>query len=153
MKRTIVAILALAAPALIAQTATQAQPVSTPVLQTRVVQPAIFASAAAPAADPTKTATTPVRISTGVVAPKLVHSVDISRERATLTKVPGRDSVVVVDLTVDEKGKPTTLKVVKSADPFTDKGVLDAVSQYQFKPGTLDGTTVAVPVTIAYTIK
>jgi len=61
--------------------------------------------------------------------------------------------VVVVDLTVDESGKPTNLKVVKSADPFTDRGVLDAVSQYQFQPGTLDGTKVAVPVTIAYTIK
>jgi len=153
MKRTIVAILALAAPALIAQTASQAKPVSTPVLQTRVAQPAIFASAAAPAAAPTKVATTPVRISTGVVAPKLVHTVEINRERAMLTKIPGRDSLVVVEMTVSEVGKPTALKVVKSADPFTDQGVLDAVSQYQFTPGTLDGTNVAVPVTIAYTIK
>jgi TonB family protein len=103
--------------------------------------------------DRTTAAKTPVRISTGVVAPKLIHTVTIDQQRATLTKAPGRDSVVVVAMTVDESGKPTDLKVVKSADPFTDKGVLDTVAQYRFTPGSLDGTAVAVPVTLEYTIK
>jgi len=151
MKRTLVAILALAPAALFAQSVTPAQPVSTPELQTRVVQPA--ALAAVMSSDRTKAATTPVRVSTGVVAPKLVHTVNIDQQRATLTKAPGRDSVVVVAMTVDESGKPTDLKVVKSADPFTDKGVLDTVAQYRFTPGSLDGTPVAVPVTLEYTIK
>jgi len=152
MKRTIVAILALAPAALFAQSATPAQPVSTQVLQSRVVQPAVFAAVSSPAAGPS-TASTPVRISTGVISPKLLHTVEIDHQRATLTKSPGRDALVVVNLTVDETGKPTNLAVVKSQDPFIDKGVLDAVSQYRFQPGTLDGRAIAVPVSIEYVIK
>jgi TonB family protein len=152
MKRTIVAILALAPAALFAQTATPAQPSSTPVLQTSVSQPASLVAAKS-SMDRTSVAKTPLQISTGVVAPKLVHSVEIDHQRATLTKVPGKDSVVVVSMLVDATGKPTNLKVVKSEDPFTDRGVLETVSQYRFQPGTLDGQATALPVTIEYTIK
>jgi len=152
MKRTIVAILALAPAALFAQTATPAQPSSTQVLQTSVSQPASLVAAKS-SLDRASVAPAPVRISTGVTAPKILKSVEIDRQRATLTKIPGKDSVVVVAMTVDETGKPTNLKVVKSEDPFTDAGVLEAVSQYRFQPGTLDGRAMALPVTIEYTIK
>jgi TonB family protein len=152
MKRTIVAILALVPAALFAQTVTPAQPSSTPVLQSRVSQPASLV-AVENSFDRPSVAPTPVKISTGVVAPKLLHAVEIDHVRATLTKLPGQDSLVVVAMTVDATGKPTNLKVVKGQNAFMDQGVLDTVSQYRYQPGTLDGRAVAVPVTINYTIK
>jgi Gram-negative bacterial TonB protein C-terminal len=46
---------------------------------------------------------------------------------------------------VDEKGVPSDLKVVNSIGAEMDKNVLAAVSQYHFKPGTLDSKPAAVP--------
>jgi protein TonB len=152
MKRTIVAILALAPAALFAQTATPAQPSSTQFVQTSVLQPAPLAVIGS-SSDRTKAATTSTQVSTGVTSPKLVHTVQIDHERATLTKAPGRDAVVVVSMTVDENGKPTNLKVLQSADEFMDQGVLEAVSQFRFQPAMLDGRPVAIPVTLDYHIQ
>jgi len=45
---------------------------------------------------------------------------------------------------VDEKGVPSDLKVVNSIGAEMDKNVLEAVSQYRFKPGTLDSKPAAV---------
>jgi TonB family protein len=153
MKRTIVAILALAVPAVFhAQTATPAQPRSTQLVQTSELQPAPLALVSS-AADRTTVATTPVRVSTGVIQPKLVRTVEVDHNRITLTKAPGRDALVVLSMTVDETGKPTNLKVVKSADRFMDEGVLEAVSQFRFQPALLDGQPVAIPVTLDYHIQ
>jgi TonB family protein len=153
MKRTIAAILAIAPVFAYAQTAkSPAQPSSTPVLQSSVEQPAALAVMKS-AVDNTASISSPIRISTGVVEPKLLHTVDIDHTRATLTKLPGQDSHVVVSLVVDANGKPTNLKVVKSENPFVDAGVVEAVSQYVFQPAQLNGKAIAVPVTIDYTIQ
>lgn len=152
MMRTIVAILALAPAALFAQTAAPAQPSSAPVLQSMVRQPASLA-AVKTSLDRTSVASTPVKVSTGVIAPKILHTVAVDQYHATLTKFPGQDSVVVVSMMVDTTGKPTNLKVVKSQNPFMDERVLEALSQFRFQPGTLDGQEIALPVTIEYTIK
>jgi TonB family protein len=153
MKRTIVAILALAVPAVFhAQTATPAQPRSTQLVQTSELQPAPLALVSS-AADRTTVATTPVRVSTGVIQPRIIHTVEVDHNRIALTKAPGRDALVVLSMTVDEAGKPTNLKVVKSADRFMDQGVLDAVSQFRFQPATLDGQPVSIPVTLDYHIQ
>ena len=69
MKRTLVAILALTPSVLLAQATVPAQPVSTPVLQSSLVKPALFAELKS--ADP-KAAPTPVRVTTGVIAPTLL---------------------------------------------------------------------------------
>jgi hypothetical protein len=104
MKRTIVAILALAVPAVFhAQTATPAQPRSTQLVQTSELQPAPLALVSS-AADRTTVATTPVRVSTGVIQPKLVRTVEVDHNRITLTKAPGRDALVVLSMTHKPEG-------------------------------------------------
>jgi TonB family protein len=149
MTRTIVAILALAPGMLLAQAKSPAQPSSTPVLQSALLQPAAFAAIKA-SNNNTAAANTAVRISTGVVAPKLVHQANLS---ANSYRVVSAENTVVVRMVVDEHGNPTQLQVEQSADPILDKEVLQAVSQFHYLPGTLNGQAVAVPVRLQYTLK
>jgi TonB family protein len=150
MMRTIVAILAVSPVMLHAQAKSSAQPSSTPVLQSSVVQPAGLAEVKA--LDRTIAAPNPVRISTGVTPPTLIYSVEVNRLHI-LPPSGGGDRTVVIGMTVDKFGKPEDLKVIKSTDEYTDQGVLEAVSQYRFKPATLDGTPVPIPFTLSYSIQ
>jgi TonB family protein len=147
MRRVIVATLALTPMLLHAQANSPAKtqspsPSPSSTLQSKLVQPAeINGSEAAHV-------TAPVRVSTGVGAPKLIHTVAIESDS---TWVPtgftsGRNTVV--EMTVDATGKPSNLKIVKSLGPVMDHNVLAAVGQYRFTPGTLDGAPTAVPVNL-----
>jgi outer membrane biosynthesis protein TonB len=49
---------------------------------------------------------------------------------------------------VGADGVPTDLKIVQSAGPFVDHGVLAAVSQYRFKPGTVSDEPTAIPLNL-----
>jgi TonB family protein len=148
MKRTMLAILALSPVMLYGQAKTPAQPGPTPVLQSRNIQPAAFAAVhSADAAAPT-----PVRISSGVTPPQLVYSVDVDRNHV-LDSTAGELRNVTVDMTVDESGKPSNIKVVKSADLFTDGGIVSAVDRYRYKPATLNGNAVPMAVRINFTIQ
>ncbi len=149
MKRTIAAILALSPALLYGQAKTSAQPSSTPVLQASV-QPAAFA--AVKSSTPDVTASTPVRISTGVVPPQLIHTVTVDPDHI-LAEGAGGDRTVVIALTVNRDGKPENLKCIKSTDVFTDQGVLQAVSQFRFKPATLNNTPVPVTMKLAYNLQ
>jgi TonB family protein len=143
------AILALAPAMLYAQTKSPAQPESTPVLQSSNIQPAVFAvgsSAAAAAA----TATAPARISTGVIKPVLIHTVPLS-PYGILPDSFLRNRNVALQFTVDRTGKPTDIKVVKSAGDATDNEVLAAISGYRYKPATLNGA--AIPVDVNLTVE
>jgi TonB family protein len=148
MKRTMLAILALSPVLLHAQANSPAQPGSTPVLQSSNIQPAVLAevhSSAAPAP-------APVRISTGVTPPVLLHSVDIDRNHV-IDAPAGDPRTVTIDMTVDETGKPSNIKVVKSTDLFTDGGIVSAVDQYRYKPATLNGSAVPMAVRINFVIQ
>jgi TonB family protein len=90
----------------------------------------------------------PVRISTGVIAPKLIYKVDVYAD----STVPARDTTVVVGMIVDKTGKPSDLKIVRSADPALDQSVLSAVSQYRFTPGTVSNEPVAIPLNLEVVI-
>ncbi|HEY2039385.1 MAG TPA: TonB family protein [Edaphobacter sp.] len=94
------------------------------------------------------TLTKPVRISTGVVAPKLVHSVSVSSEGSNPWTNVTANKAVTVGMIVDETGKPTNLKIVKSAGPIVDRNVLEAVSQYRFEPGTVSNQAVSFPLNL-----
>jgi TonB family protein len=151
MKRTMLAILAISPLMLHAQAKSSAQPESTPVLQSRNIQPAVFVvgkSTAAVAA----TVATPVRISTGVVAPVLIHTAPLS-QNGILPAGFVRNRSVDVQLTVDKDGKPTNVKVVKSAGEATDNEVLSAISEYRYKPATLDGAAIPIDVNLSVNIQ
>lgn len=145
MKRTMLAILAIAPVMMHAQVKSSAQPGSTPVLQSSNIQPAVFA--AVKSADRSAMATTPVRVSTGVIPPQLVYTANVNPNHI-LQGFSGQDRTVTVGMVVDENGKPTNLKVIKSTDKYTDAGILAAVGQYRYKPATLDGSAVPMDMTL-----
>jgi TonB family protein len=95
---------------------------------------------------------TPIRISTGVNAPKLVYTVAVESD-ADFAPTAQFDRTAVVAMTVDPNGKPTDLKIVQSVNPVMDRYVLAAVSQYRFTPGTLDDQPTAVPVNLAIVLR
>ncbi len=83
------------------------------------------------------------RVFSGIVAPIRLTEVKLA---ASLT--PARVSDVTVQYTVDEAGVPQNVKILSSVDEATSARVADAVSKLKYKPGTLDGQPMAIPVTL-----
>jgi TonB family protein len=139
MKITVLlATLALSPALLHAQTAA-----TTPQLEARL-------NGAQPIAAGAAGSTTSFRVSTGVVPPHLIRTVDIASTQDWEWTVAGPERTAEVSMTVDATGKPTDLKVVKSAGADLDKSVLEAVSQYRFTPATVSNQ--AAPMDVDLTI-
>src|SRR5258707_9004375 len=139
MRKVIVATLALTPMLLHAQANSPAQtqsPGTPSTLQSKLVQPKEFNASEA---DHGTARVAPVRISTGVVAPKLISTVQIESDSNETPRGFTLERKTVVEMTVDATGKPSDLKIVGSLGPAMDHNVLAAVSQYRFAPGTLDG--------------
>jgi TonB family protein len=69
-----------------------------------------------------------------VKAPELIHVVG---RDLPLSELVRSDADVTVNFIVDNKGVPSDFTVVHSAGAAVDKGTLDALRQYRFKPATL----------------
>jgi TonB family protein len=91
------------------------------------------------------------RVSTGVVAPKLISTVDVQTDETT-ARFLTNDTKVVVGMVVDATGKPEDLKIIKSANPEVDARVLSAVAQYRFAPGTVSNQPIASPLNLEVVI-
>ena len=92
------------------------------------------------------------RISTGVIAPKLIYKVDVVADSTGTARLISDDTKVVVGMIVDKTGKPTDLKIIKSAGPGVDASVLNAVSQYRFTPGMVSNQPIATPLNLEVVI-
>lgn len=146
MRKVIVATLLLTPMLLHAQAKSPAQPqTSGTTLQSKLDQPKEFNS---DAADHGTARATSVRISTGVVAPKLISTVQIESDFDGTPRGFAVERKTMVEMIVDANGKPSDLKIVRSLGPVMDKNVLSAVSQYRFAPGTLDGEPTVIPVNL-----
>jgi TonB family protein len=147
MRSAIFAALALSPVLLHAQAMVPAQPKAATVLHAGLAEPKPLAAETANrgTATPAK-----VRVSTGVVAPKLVHTVALTPEETAdwHSMLPGVSRKVVVSLVVDKTGTPRDLKIAASASPELDRNVLNAVSQYRFTPGTVSNQPTEVPVNL-----
>jgi TonB family protein len=98
-----------------------------------------------------ETPATPKRVSTGVIAPKLIYKVDVVADPNT-ARMLQNDTTVVVGMIVDKAGKPEDLKIVRSSGTGLDASVLSAVSQYRFTPGTVSNQPVATPLNLEVVI-
>jgi TonB family protein len=88
------------------------------------------------------------RVSTGVVAPRLIYKVDVVADSTSTARLLNNDCKVVVGMIVDKTGKPEDLKIVQSAGAGVDASVLAAVSQYRFAPGTVSNQPIATPLNL-----
>ena len=150
MRKLIVAALALSPMLLQAQANSPAKTNSAATtLQSKLVAPEKFAAVTEDSVPTIK----PLRISTGVIAPKLIHSVSVQLDNQSFWNVAGVNPSVVVAMIVDENGKPNNLKVVKSLGPTLDQNILSAVSQYRFKPATLDNQPTPIELNLEITLQ
>ena len=84
-----------------------------------------------------------------VIAPVVIKEVKPSyTEGAMRRKVQG---TVELSTVVRQNGKPDTIEILRSLDPELDGQAIDALQQWEFKPGTLDGKPVNVSVNIVMT--
>jgi TonB family protein len=98
----------------------------------------LHAAPSTSAAAPTATPGSPLRVSTGVVPPRLVYKVDITSDMDWQWSSSGPLRTAEVSLTVDAAGHPTNVKIVKSAGSDLDTNILAAVNQYRFQPATVN---------------
>ncbi|MGB8480333.1 MAG: TonB family protein [Acidobacteriaceae bacterium] len=91
----------------------------------------------------------PVRVSEGIVAPKLIHSANIQWSGDSYPE----DTILVVHLTVDRTGKPVDVSIVSSTSPAMNRTVLQAVKQYRFQPGMLDNSPHSVPMDLQIVLR
>src|ERR1700760_3522976 len=123
MRKVFAAALVLSPMLLHAQVNSPAQP-QTSTLQAKLGQPKELAVAANSPRTAAATPTGAVRISTGVIAPKLIHTVDITTSSNDLLwQAFPTSRKVVVGMIVDETGKPTDLKIGRSAGVTMDRTV------------------------------
>jgi TonB family protein len=92
------------------------------------------------------------RVSTGVIAPKLVYKVDVVADSTGTARLINDDTKVVVGMIVGKDGRPSDLKIVKSAGAQVDASVLAAVSQYRFTPGMVSNEPIATPLNLEVVI-
>ena len=153
MRKVIVATLALTPMLLHAQANSPAQTQTSPAssLQSNLIQPKELI--ASEADHGTIRTATPSRISTGVIAPKLIRTAQIESDYDASPREFSLERRTVVSMVVDATGKPSDLKIVKPINPVMDKNVLAAVGQYRFAAGTLDGEPTIVPVNLEVVLR
>jgi TonB family protein len=124
------------------------------ILVASLLLPSLLLPAVAKASTPTSdaSASTPVRISTGVTAPVLLGSPVLSLPVGLSLDLVPADAQVELSLTVNAKGEPENIQVVKSYSPFVDARVVDTVSQFHFRPGTVDNQPTAVDVNLTVNV-
>ena len=140
MRTILMATLALAPVLVHAQSQSPAQPrgVNAPVLESKLLTPSAADGAAAAAPNA-------VRPTYNLLQPKLIKWTNITEDEHNWNAPRNQMSSVTVSMTVTEKGVPTDLKIVESENALLNRGVLDAVANYRFTPGSLDSKPIAVP--------
>jgi len=86
------------------------------------------------------------KVGNGVTAPVLTYTVDA--EFTKKAKDAKHQGVSIVSCVVDAQGLPQHVHTVKKLGMGLDEKALEAVRQYKFKPGTLNGKPVAVQINI-----
>jgi len=149
MRKIITTTLVLSPMLLHAQASPPVQPTtSTSTEMSKLVKPGT-PSSSTPTGNSMNTTPAPIRVSTGIVAPQLVHKADIQWDGDSYAN----DKTIVIHMTVDPTGKPANLSVVRSISPMMDHQVLQSVSQYRFKPGTLDNAPYSVPMDLEIVVR
>lgn len=86
------------------------------------------------------------RIGGGVTPPQLIYKVEPEySDEARKAKYQG---TVVLYIVVDEKGIPRDIKVIRPLGLGLDEKAIEAVRQWRFRPGYLNGKPVAVAATV-----
>ena len=103
---------------------------------------------AAPASTDAYAGTSTRRISTGVIAPKLISNPKIVVATTDFANEDLSTQKAVISLKVNQEGSTQNVKILQSVNPTVDARVLAAVRDYHFAPATLDGEAVPMDVNL-----
>jgi TonB family protein len=115
------------------------------ILALSLLLPTLSFPAAAIASQPVDAAPTSTTVSTGVVAPTILNSTNLTISSDSAGSAIPSGAQVELSLTVDENGHPENIHVVKPLTPTLDASVVSAVRQFHFRPGSVSNQPVAVP--------
>ena len=124
------------------------------ILATSTLLSSLILPAAAFASTPVDDASapTPIHVSSGVTQPVLINSAYLDLpEGYSIDAIP-TDAQVGLSITVDEKGQPENIQVIKSFSPLWDARVIDTVRRFKFKPATLDNRPVPAAMNLTINI-
>ena len=96
--------------------------------------------------------TTNLRVSTGVVAPRVIDTAQVAIPQGTNFSSIPVGAQVGLTLVVDQYGVPHNIQVVRSLNPTWDASVVEAVRQFRFRPGTIDNKPIPVDMNLTVTI-
>jgi TonB family protein len=147
MRYLVAAVLVLSPLMVTAQTASSAQNSQLAAIQSSTATAKMMMSSAS-AADRTEPVAAKLRVSTGVIQAKLIHTVAIRQNTIGFDAFGRNLRPAGVSMIVDEEGKPTDLKIIKSSGAGMDANILEAVSQYRFRPATVSGQKIAMPLNL-----
>jgi protein TonB len=117
--------------------------------------PSLLIPAVANASQPVDdaSASTPkIRVSTGVIAPELLDSANVTVPAGYGGQAVPGDGQVGLSFTIDEKGHPQNIQVVKSLNSLWDARVVDAVRQFRYRPGTVSNSPIPIDMNLTVNI-
>lgn len=91
----------------------------------------------------------PLRVGGDVKAPQLVNRVEPSYPEAA--RKARMEGVVILEAIITANGNVEDVKVLKSVNPLLDAAATRAVSQWKYRPATLNGRAVRVYLTVTVT--
>jgi TonB family protein len=97
---------------------------------------------ATPPPPPAIDGTVPLRVGGDVKAPVVIRRVEpVYTAEARQNRVSG---IVIVEVVIDTTGRVRNVQILKPLPSGLDQAAVDAVKQWEFKPGTLNGSPVPV---------
>jgi protein TonB len=95
---------------------------------------------------------TPSKMGANVTPPKAIHMVKPAKYTKEERKAKPKGSVLV-NLWIDEQGKPIHVHVLKGTGTSLDQKAVDAVAQYLFSPAMEDGRPIVVQLNVEVIFK
>ena len=93
----------------------------------------------------------PVRVGGLISQPALLHRVEpIYPGVAVAARIQG---VTILETIVDEEGRVTDVRVLRSANALLDREAIAAVRQWRYKPVVLNGTPVKFVLTVTLSFR
>jgi len=112
-------------------------------LLSSVLLPAV--AGASPATDATVPAP---RISTGIVPPRLINSLNFTYPASQTGFYIHSGTKVTATFVVDENGQPRDIKVVKGVDPFWNARIAESLKYLRYRPATIDNQPTPIAVNL-----
>jgi protein TonB len=93
----------------------------------------------------------PVRVGGNISTPALLHRVE--PEYPVIAVSARLQGISILEAVVDEQGRVTDVRVLRTANPLLDRAAIAAVRQWQYAPLTLNGIPASFVLTVTLTFK